>query len=93
MIATLVTAATTDEPGSSAELGFVLGVLTLGLVFVLFVLRQAVTVYRTRVAAGREEELRELLARSTAALERTETQLADLSQRFGSLERVLKDVE
>jgi uncharacterized protein HemX len=88
-----LTAATADEPGTAAELGFVLGVLTLGVVAVLFVLRQAVTVYRTRAAAGREEELRELVTRSTTAQERSEARLAELSQRFTALERVLTDVE
>jgi hypothetical protein len=83
-----------------AELAFVFGIVALLVVFVLVLLRQGVAVYRTRVVAGREEQLRELLAASAASLERhavaverAEAQLADLSQRFTALERVLKDVE
>jgi uncharacterized protein HemX len=83
-----------------ATLAFVLGILALGLMLVIFLLRQAVAVHRTRVTAGQETELRELLTQATAAqerhavaVERAETQLADLSQRFTALERVLKDVE
>jgi hypothetical protein len=83
-----------------ATLAFVLGIIALATLLVVFLVGQAAKTYRARVAASREEELRELVARATAAqerhalaVERAETQLADLSTRFTALERVLKDVE
>ena len=99
-VANHVARAADPETGSAAELGFVLGVLTLAAVFVLVLIRQAISLYRARTAAVRDGELREALRQATeaherhaAAVERAEGQLADLSRRFAPLERVLKDVE
>ena len=99
-IAGQIAAAADPETGTAAELGFVLGILTLAAVFVLVLIRQAISLYRARTTAARDGELRDALRQSTeahqrhaAAVERAEGQLADLSRRFTALERVLKDVE
>jgi hypothetical protein len=99
-VASQVAGAADPETGTAAELGFVLGILTLATVFVLVLIRQGISLYRARTGAARDGELREALRQSTqaherhaAAVERAEGQLADLSRRFTELERVLKDVE
>jgi hypothetical protein len=83
-----------------ATLGFVLGILGLSLLLLALLIRQGVAIYRVRTTGTRDTELRELVSaataaqeRTAAATERTEARLDDLTKRFASLERVLKDVE
>lgn len=98
--ALLAADAADSDVDTVATLVFILGIVALATLLVVFLVGQAAATYRARVAAGREEQLRELVAKATAAeerhalaVERAETQLADLSTRFSALERVLKDVE
>jgi hypothetical protein len=96
----MVAAETEGDAVQIATLGFVLGILGLSLLLLALPVRQGVAIYRVRAGGARDTELRELVAasnaaqeRSAAATERAEARLDDLSKRFASLERVLKEVE
>jgi hypothetical protein len=67
-------------------------VVVIGALLVVLVM-QVGTGRRARATAARAEEYQAVAERAVAAQEATERRLAEISERLGTVERILKDAE
>jgi hypothetical protein len=82
------------------QISFGLGVLVLGTIILVAVIRQAGAIWAAREASSRESEYKKLLAqatnyqrRSVAEQEKLASQLSEVTARLTSIERILQQVE